>query len=101
MEVQSDQLELRARPRAARSRRAHAASEKPNFESACPVEIALWVSPATSGVTRISTSWRRPQLGGHPLEPVELVERVDHDVADAAPRAPRAAPSTDFALPWR
>ena len=46
------------------------------------MEIAWWVSPETSGVTRISTSWRLPALGRDPLEPVELVERVEHDVAD-------------------
>ena len=31
------------------------AIEKPNFESAWPVEIFSCVSPRTSGVTRIST----------------------------------------------
>ena len=44
--------------RAARSRPRPRSSPKPNFESAWPVEIAAWVSPETSGVTRISTSWR-------------------------------------------
>ena len=69
---------------ASRSIASRAASiEKPNFESAWPVEIAAWVSPATSGVTRISTSWRRPQLGGELRQPLELVEGVDHDVPDA------------------
>ena len=40
---------------------------KPNFESACPVEIASWVSPRTSGVTRSSTSWRVAELSRHGL----------------------------------
>ena len=58
-------------------------SPKPNFESAWPVEIAAWVSPETSGVTRIRTSWTTPRLARHLLEALDVVQRVEHDVADA------------------
>ena len=70
-----------AAPRRAIASRASTGAN-PNFESVCPVEIAWWVSPATPGVIRISTSWRRSSVGCYPLQHVELVQRVDHDVAD-------------------
>ncbi len=62
------------------------AIEKPNFESAWPVEIFSWVSPRTSGVTRTSTGWAprrqaRPRRRAPPVA-IDLVEVVDHDQPD-------------------
>ena len=73
----------RALAPAARSPRAPASIEKPNFESAWPVEIAWCVSPATPGVTRISTSWRAPRSAATRSSRSRSSKRVEHDVADA------------------
>ncbi len=63
------------------------AIEKPNFESAWPVEIFSCVSPRTSGVTRTSTRCSdAAALGEQPLEPVDLVEVVHHDQPHSEPQ---------------
>ena len=61
--------------------------EKPNFESAWPVEIFSCVSPRTSGVTRTSTCCSPPRARApreQTLQALDLVEVVEHDQPNAA-----------------
>ena len=64
-------------------RLAAASIEKPNFESAWPVEIAAWVSPATSGRDPDQHVLTAAALGGDLGQAPQLVEGVEHHVADS------------------
>ena len=79
-------------------------TEKPNFESSCPVRTNSWVCASTPG--------RDPDEDLGPVrsrrdgleqaaEAVDLVEGVDDDAADAPLAGPSASSSVDLLLPCR
>ncbi len=86
------QRQPRDRRARARSPRAPAAIEKPNFESAWPVEIFSWVSPCTSGVTRTSTGWRAARPRARPRRSAPRARSISSKLSiTIAPRRCRSA----------
>ena len=77
--------------------------EKPNLESAWPVEIFSCVSPRTSGVTRIKTFWGTPPPATAAIERSRRSSSSKLSTTIKPTRASSAIVSSDsdFALPWK